>query len=1243
MKASLSFKSLAFLIVTLVTFVISCGDEDESNPEANIDFHIVELGTDKPIPAAKITLTPNSGSSPAETDFNGEATIKGIEMGNYNVTTTHHRFEENGNYQLNINNERVGDSTSITERIKLSPKPPIIRVSNTSLDFGADDQNRIIQIYNDGGGTLEWNISESTSWISPDTTFGTIAWDQDAGTTLGVTVDRSSLSTGPHGSQIIVISNGGEPHTVDVTIAVESLLTVEPTDIDMGLDSVATFFVENRGDGTVNYWIEPDRTWLNVLPEVGAVGTQKNILHINIDREGLEYGDHTGRIIVNSNETGSKEVFVQILVPDPDAGILKVSPDVVNFSDNENTKLLTLENIGVNPLSWSAEKSQSWLSVNSNSNILYAGQPQSLELTVSREEFGAGEYEDRLRFTSDGGNVDVDIQMTVAENPLLYFTPDTLDFGEDEPSMTLQIVNNGNSDMTWQLSTASDWIGLSQTGGLNTNNVIVTIERDQLPINQQSSGDIFINANEAGEGRVLVLAERLAPNEKPTATFTVSPEEGDLFTEFTFDASGVQDDRDSPNELEVRWRWQNNGSFTDWTLEKIASRQYPSTGQKTVTLEVKDLQGEIGSVTRSITVRDIIEIEPNDTDNLAQEVALDRTVEAEIGYSGDSRDWFKVRPTQHGTLQFLVSNLWPSDVSSGDLGEVKIYDTQLDEITLISGSYLDAGESRNSNIFPVTANNDYYIRIIPENNTHKVPYSVSAFYDELVVNEIAEETSSSDDAMPLGSGAVHEGTVGFGNDNFDWFSYVPEQHGRITIQVNNLHESGVSFGRLNDVVLYDENLTSMFNPSSYVGPNGQDISRPVSVEHGRTYYLSLKSYQDHFGSPYSITVNLSENLWPDAFENNDNQANASMIEPNQTYQATVGFEQDQEDWYYLTLQENGLLQVSVENTGEANTFLGSLSGMEIYNSDFEKLTYGSTISPNYSRSTDELSIENGLRYYISVGTSDDGHKAPYLLRTNFQSRSIIDQFETNDLKSNASLLEVNQSYEMTIGYAGDTEDWYKIDIPSDGILRLEIVNLNKANVALGRIGSVEITSNNQLSIKSFGSIWPNYVSEMSSKVVRAGEQLHLSIQRHDTFNKAPYRVTSYFEPTGYTDTSENNNSSSTASTLEIDGSLEATAGYDQDTKDWYVFIPPSDGLIQFQVSNLNESGLIYGDLGDAIMYDKALNAYDNTIHSYNIEDAETSTSSRVPVTGGEPHYILIQPKDENHAAPYRLQIDFTSN
>ncbi|MFZ1945934.1 MAG: SUMF1/EgtB/PvdO family nonheme iron enzyme, partial [bacterium] len=94
-------------------------------------------------------------------------------------------------------------------------------------------------------------------------------------------------------------------------------------------------------------------------------------------------------------------------------------------------------------------------------------------------------------------------------------------------------------------------------------------------------------------------------NTPPMAIFSVTQDSGEAGeTVFGVDASDCCDGQDVSSALEVRWDWEDDGSWdTGWSTTKTSAHMYPGSGAKTVRLAVRDTGGAEGDTTATITIR----------------------------------------------------------------------------------------------------------------------------------------------------------------------------------------------------------------------------------------------------------------------------------------------------------------------------------------------------------------------------------------------------------------------------------------------------------------------------------------------------------------------------------------------------------------------------------------------------------------------------------------------------------------
>jgi len=130
-----------------------------------------------------------------------------------------------------------------------------------------------------------------------------------------VTVDRNGLSAGEYNGSITVTSNGGDQV---VSIAMEVLppiLLVSSTLLDFGSSETnLTIIITNGGEGTLNWSISTEESWINLWPSSGSTNSEEDEISVTIDRSALDYDSYIGSLAVTS-DGGNADVSVNMIVP----------------------------------------------------------------------------------------------------------------------------------------------------------------------------------------------------------------------------------------------------------------------------------------------------------------------------------------------------------------------------------------------------------------------------------------------------------------------------------------------------------------------------------------------------------------------------------------------------------------------------------------------------------------------------------------------------------------------------------------------------------------------------------------------------------------------------------------------------------------------------------------------------------------------------------------------------------------
>ena len=200
---------------------------------------------------------------------------------------------------------------------------PQLSVSPTLLDFGTMNPgltaSKSFQVKNIGTCTLNWQASESCSWVtSVSPSSGSLGENQYKWVT--VQISTSGLSRGQtYTCYISVTSNGGsETVTVKVKIC-EPILYVSPTLLDFGTMDPGqidqkSFTVKNTGTCTLNWQASESCSWItSVSPSSGSLGAGAvEGVTVTISTSGLSRGQtYTCYVDLTSNG-GSATVTVKV-------------------------------------------------------------------------------------------------------------------------------------------------------------------------------------------------------------------------------------------------------------------------------------------------------------------------------------------------------------------------------------------------------------------------------------------------------------------------------------------------------------------------------------------------------------------------------------------------------------------------------------------------------------------------------------------------------------------------------------------------------------------------------------------------------------------------------------------------------------------------------------------------------------------------------------------------------------------
>ncbi|HNE81787.1 MAG TPA: hypothetical protein PKX39_14475, partial [Flavobacteriales bacterium] len=319
----------------------------------------------------------------------------------------------------------------------------------------------------------------------------------------------------------------------------------------------------------------------------------------------------------------------------------------------------------------------------------------------------------------------------------------------------------------------------------------------------------------------------------------------------------------------------------------------------------------------------------------------------------------------------------------------------------------------------------------------------------------SEPNDNSAQANALTLGTAMTGDIGgapcaSGTSN-DWFVITTTQDGTLSLNTNTTTSGGPGALRVH---VYDPNgnLINYYDHGADGTPVNQ-TSTLACVGKG-TYYFQLARLNSECYT-YAFTVTLSTPVFADDTEDNDNTGQATALAHNTYAQGHLnfGYTGDNDDWYAFTTTVEG----SSTFTTIAESEGGGAVRTHLYDGNGNLITYfdagSGAVHDDDTTSFTYDCLGQGNYYLRLVSIGGCGHS--YKLK--FQSTGAV---YANDLEPNNSAgqaftngaLAPNTFTEGHINftYYGDNSDWYFIQTPAEGTIRLTAI-AERVPVANGNI------------------------------------------------------------------------------------------------------------------------------------------------------------------------------------------------
>jgi hypothetical protein len=280
-------------------------------------------------------------------------------------------------------------------------------------------------------------------------------------------------------------------------------------------------------------------------------------------------------------------------------------------------------------------------------------------------------------------------------------------------------------------------------------------------------------------------------------------------------------------------------------------------------------------------------------------------------------------------------------------------------------------------------------------------------------------------------------------------------------------------------------------------------------------------------------------------------------------------------------------------------------------------------------------------YYVKIWRVNG--VGTYTMTTSFSSSARPSDPELNDTPKLASPLNANGSSTGNMGYIGnratDLEDWWKIAVPEDGFLRVQIIGDSLDARGEGYLFQLDAE---MYDTNGTSRIFFDFRSGTYSEVwqfVRAGTYfVHLG---RSSGRAASYQITSTFTPPSRASDPDGNDAPQTATSALVNGTVTGRINYLRggifNSDDYWKFTLPSDGkvVVQLVADSLDA-------VGEQFNLDLSLYEISGARMDRFVFDARGGTFSECTayVIGGRTFHVRIS-RISGHGASYSLKVIHT--
>jgi len=330
------------------------------------------------------------------------------------------------------------------------------RLPSNGSDINAS-QNDVEMIYKNDTWESTSGWSGDMDQTAPVANVGTFTADDTVATIVLKMGNGGGSTSGTLFDNLVVTEATALVPTISL-----SPTSLSPSTTEGSSPTLDTFTITNSGDGTLNYTVSDNQTWLSVSPTSGSSTGEADTITVTYSTASLADGSYYATITVDDDaaSNGPQTIAVTLTVNEPPP-IIGLSTSTLSPSCDEGedatSDSFTVENDGGGTLSYSITDDVTWLSVSPTSGSS-TGEQDTITVNYDTDSLAAGSHSATITVSdSNAGNSPqtIDVSLTVDSTSTLAAGWPT---GTDVAMNATQVATDSNYNSSYEGDNAIDGV-----------------------------------------------------------------------------------------------------------------------------------------------------------------------------------------------------------------------------------------------------------------------------------------------------------------------------------------------------------------------------------------------------------------------------------------------------------------------------------------------------------------------------------------------------------------------------------------------------------------------------------------------------------------------------------------------------------------------------------------------------------------------------------------------------------------